>query len=136
MGRVTVRASVIGNTGTRLFTFLVDTGSTFVGLPIEDIEALGLPKAPGEPRRIQTAVGIIEQHAYASSVRLDGETTFALVTEAPVPLIGYEVLENLKLKVNPVTEELERAGEDEHMPPYFPYAFLVTDDDEMEQGES
>ena len=134
MGRVTVRASVIGNSGTRVFTFLVDTGSTWVGLPKEDIEALGLPTVPGEPRRIQTATGIIEQYAYGSSIRLDGETTAALVAETRVPLIGYGVLENLKLKVNPVTEELERAGEDEHMPPYLPFAFLVDDDTDAEEG--
>ena len=101
MGRVTVSASVIGNNGTRAFTFLVDTGSTWVGLPKEDIEALGLPLVPGEPRRIQTATGIIEQYAYGSSIRLNGEMTAALVTETPVPLIGYEVLENLKLKGEP-----------------------------------
>ena len=135
MGRVKVSASVIGTNGTRVFTFLVDTGSTFVGLPKEDIEALGLPIVPGEPRKIQTATGIIEQRAYGSSIRLDGETTAALVTETPVPLIGYEVLENLKLKVNPVTEELEKAGEDEHMPPYFPYGFLLDDDMDAEEGD-
>ena len=136
MGRVTVRASVIGADGTRVFTFLVDTGSTWVGLPKSDIEALGLPLIPGEPRRIQTATGVIEQYAYGSSIRLNGEMTAALVTETPVPLIGYEVLENLKLKVNPVTEELEKAGDDEHMPPYFPYTFLVDDDTDAEEGDS
>ena len=36
--------------------------------------------------------------------------------------------------MNPVTEELEKAGEDEHMPPYFPYAFLVDDDADRGRG--
>ena len=139
MGRVTVRASAIGNTGTRLFTFLVDTGSTYVGLPQADIEKLGLPVVPGGPRKVQTATGIIEQHTYSAAVRLDGRVTPALVTEAPIPLIGYEILENLKMKVNPVTEELERAAEDEHMPPYLPFGLLLDDDEtdaNAEEGDS
>lgn len=129
-------ASAIGTTGTRLFTFLVDTGSTYVGLPKADIEALGLPVVPGGPRKVRTATGIIEQHTYSTEIRLDGERTAALVMEAPIPLIGYELLENLKLKVNPVTEELEKAGEDEHMPPYLPFGLLLEDETDAEGGVS
>ena len=47
MGRTTVEAVVTGENGVRRFEFLVDTDSNFVGLPLEDIEALGLYKIPG-----------------------------------------------------------------------------------------
>ena len=118
MGGTTVEALAIGDNGTRRFSFLVDTGSTFVGLPSKDIEALGLPLIPGGGRRTMTDAGVVEKSIYGASIRLDGEITPALVMEAPVPLIGYEVLENLRMKVNPVTRKLEKAPPDEHMPPY------------------
>ena len=125
MGRTTVQALTIGPSGTRSFEFLVDTGSTLVGLPLEDIEALGLPMIPGGRRKVMTATGVIEQDTYGASIRLEGDSTPALVSEAPIPLIGFEVLENLRMKVNPVTQELEKASEDEHMPPYMPFRLVL-----------
>lgn len=119
MGRTTVHALAIGQNGTRWFDFLIDTGSTFVGLPREDIEALGLPRVPGGIHEVMTATGVIEQDTYTSGIQTDGNTTPALVSESPVPLIGVEVLERLRMKVNPVTQKLEEAGEDD-MPPYMP----------------
>ena len=113
MGRTTVEAFAIGPNGTRRFEFLVDTGSTFAGLPIEDIEALGLPMVYGGRRKVMTATGVIEQETYSGAIRLNGEVTPALVSEAPVPLIGVEVLQLLGMKVNPVTHKLEKPGEDE-----------------------
>jgi predicted aspartyl protease len=113
MGRTTVEAFAIGPNGTRRFEFLVDTGSTFAGLPIEDIEALGLPMVHGGRRKVMTATGVIEQETYSGAIRLNGEVTPALVSEAPVPLIGVEVLQLLGMKVNPVTHKLEKPGEDE-----------------------
>ena len=118
MGRTTVEAFVTGERGTRRFNFLVDTGSTFVGLPLEEIEALGLPKIPGGALRLITALGVTENEAYGAGVRIGDDRTAATVVVTPIPLIGYEVLENLRMKVNPVTQQLERAPEDELMPPY------------------
>ena len=72
-----------------------------------------------------TATGVIEQDTYGASIRLEEDTTPALVSEAPIPLIGFEVLENLRMKVNPITQELEKASEDEHMPPYMPFRLVL-----------
>ena len=118
MGRTMIEASVTGENGTRRFEFLVDTGSTFVGLPLEDIEALGLPKIPGGVHRLITVLGVTENETYAGSVRIDDDRAPATVVITPLPLIGYEVLENLRMKVNPVTQQLEKVPEDEIMPPY------------------
>ncbi len=109
----TVHALAIGPNGTRWFDFLVDTGLTYVGLPREDIESLRLPVIHGGRRKILTATGVIEQDTYSGAIRLNGEATPALISESPIPLIGVEVLELLGLKVNPVTQELEKAGEDD-----------------------
>ena len=118
MGKVVARASVVGPNGTRLFNFLVDTGSTFVGLPMADIEALGLPIVHDGRHETRTAAGVIEQDAYVGGVRIEGNTTPAFVSEAPIPLLGYEVLEKLRYKVNPVTHEIEKVPDDEIAPPY------------------
>ena len=116
MGRTTVEAFAIGSNGTRRFDFLVDTGSTYVGLPLDDIEALGLPTIPGGRRKVMTPTGVIEQETYSGAIELEEYGTAALVSECPVPLIGVEVLERLGMKVNPVTQKLEKAGEDEDVP--------------------
>ena len=116
MGRTTVEAFAIGPNGTRSLEFLVDTGSTLVGLPPEDIEALGLPMIHGGRRKVLTATGVIEQDTYSGAIELEEYGTAALVSECPVPLIGVEVLERLGMKVNTVTQKLEKAGEDEDVP--------------------
>ena len=118
MGPTTVEAYVTGENGVRSFEFLVDTGSTFVGLPIEDIEALGLHKVPGGVYRLIPALGVTEGETYTAGVRIGDDRAPATVVVTPIPLIGYKVLENLRMKVNPVTRQLEKVPEDEFMPPY------------------
>jgi len=118
MGRTEIQATVQGPNGTRRFTFLVDTGSTFLGLPMSDIEALGLPMIVGSRHRVMTAAAIIEEDSFSGAVRIGDEQMPAIVTEAPIPLIGYEILENMKFRVNPVSQELERVSDDKASPPF------------------
>ena len=125
MGRTMVEAFAIGPNETRRFDFLVDTGSTYVGLPLDDIEVLGLPMIHGGRRKVMTATGVIELDTYSAAIELEEYGTAALVSECPVPLIGVEVLEKLGMKVNPVTQELEKVPEDEHMPPYMPFRLVL-----------
>ena len=61
-----VRASAVGPNGARLFDFSVDTGSTFVGLPMADIEALGLPMVH-DGRHIHLS-GLTSCRAFAFSI--------------------------------------------------------------------
>ena len=63
MGRTEVRATVIGEKETREYPFLVDTGATYLALPIEKIEALGLPRGPGK-LRLMSATGFVEVNTY------------------------------------------------------------------------
>ena len=42
----------------------------------------------------------------------------ATVLPSPVPLIGYEILENMRFKVNPVSGVLEDVPLDEPHPPF------------------
>ena len=118
MGRTTVEAFVTGENGIRRFEFLVDTGCNFMGLPLEDIDALGLHKLPGGRYKLTTALGVIDDETYAASVRIGDDSAPAIVAVSNIPFIGYWLLENLRMKVNPVTQQLEKAPEDEIMPPY------------------
>jgi predicted aspartyl protease len=95
-----------------------------MGLPIEEIEALGLPTVPDGQTRFLTATGIVELDTYSIAGRLvidrpRGNGFTAMVAPAPIPLIGYERLQNMRLRVNPVKEQLEDVPDDEvNHPPY------------------
>jgi predicted aspartyl protease len=48
MGATIVQAKVFGELGTREYSFMVDTGSTFLALPQEEIDALEIwPESGG-----------------------------------------------------------------------------------------
>ena len=117
MGKTQVQARVIGEKETREYTFLVDTGATYLALPIEEIEALGLRQGPGR-LRLMSATGIVEVNTYFAGGELMGQAFSAILVPASIPLIGYELLENLRFRVNPLTSEIEKVPEDEVHPPY------------------
>ena len=117
MGRTEVQARVIGEKETREYTFLVDTGVTYLALPIEEIEALGLRQ--GRMRlRLMSATGVVDVNTYFADGELMGQEFSAILVPASIPLIGYELLENLRFRVNPLTSEIEKVPEDEVHPPY------------------
>ena len=117
VGKTEVQAKVIGERETREYTFLVDTGATYLALPIHEIEALGLRRGRGR-LRLLSATGTVEVETYFSDGELMGEEFSAILVPAAIPLIGYELLENLRFRVNPVTREIEKVPEDEAHPPY------------------
>ena len=118
MGRTFATAMIIGTTETREYEFLVDTGATHVGLPENEMEELGLAPIPNGVISVRTANGIIEQRSYWALGEIDGRGFVTTVTQAPIPLIGYQLLQTMRYRVNPVTESLERLPEDEFGPPY------------------
>ena len=118
MGRTMATATIIGATETREYEFLVDTGSTFVGLPQSEIEELGLVAVPYGTRETLTQTGVIEQQIYSATGIIDDLGFACSVTESPIPLIGYHLLQTMRYRVNPVTESLERLPPEELGPPY------------------
>ena len=118
MGRTYATATIIGDADTREYEFLIDTGATHVGLPQNEMEELGLAPIPNGVISVRTANGIIEQKSYWALGQIDGRGFAAVVTQAPIPLIGYHLLQTMRYRVNPVTESLERLPEDEFGPPY------------------
>ena len=117
MGRTEVQARVIGDKETREYTFLVDTGSTYLALPVEEIEALGLRQSRGRIR-LMSATGVVNVDTYFADGELMGQEFGAILVPASVPLIGYELLENLRFRVNPVSGEFGKVPDDEVHPPY------------------
>jgi len=112
VGRTEVQDKVIGDKETREYTFLVDTGATYLALPMEEIEALGLRQSRGNIR-LMSATGVVDVDTYFADGELLDQEFGAILVPASIPLIGYELLENLRYRVNPVTEELEKVPEDE-----------------------
>jgi len=118
MGRTFVEATLIGQRASKEYRFLVDTGSTLMGLPSEEIAELGLTLIPAGKRRVLTPAGVVEEDTYLALGRFEGRGFAATVLPSPIPLIGYEILENMRFRVNPVTEQLERVPDNEPWPPY------------------
>ena len=118
MGRTEVNAVIIGPQAEREFTFLVDTGSTYVGLPAGDISDLGLIRIPGGYMEFNTASGVVQRSTYGAFGRVLGKGFNATIIPTPIPLIGYKLLQNLRFRVNLVTEQLEPVGTEEVHPPY------------------
>ena len=118
MGRVFATATILGSDDRRSYEFLVDTGATHVGLPQEEIDELRLVEIPNGAMLLQTANGVVWQKTYWAIGEIEGQGFVATVTPAPIPLVGYEFLENRRFRVNPVTERLERVPDDEFAPPY------------------
>ena len=117
MGRTEIQAKVIGDKETKEYSFLVNAGATYLSLPMQEIEALGLRESRGKIR-FMSATGVVNVDTYFADGELMGEPFSAILVPASIPLIGYELLENLRFRVNPVTGELEKVPEDEVHPPY------------------
>ena len=72
MGRTTATATIIGATGEREYEFLVDTGSTHIGLPQREIDELELSPVPNGVLQVLTATGIVERQSYWAIGEIDG----------------------------------------------------------------
>ena len=118
MGRTFVEGVITGPSETRQYSFFVDTGSALMGLPMEEIEALGLEVIPNGRRRFITANGVAEFDTYRIDGEIRGRGFATMVAPCPIPLVGYEMLQNMRLRVNPVSEEVEEVPDDEIYPPY------------------
>ena len=117
MGITQVQASVFGDLETREYEFMVDIGSTYLALPPEEIEALALRRTNGTVK-LMSATGMVDVETYFASGELMGYRFGAILVPAATPLLGYELLQNLRFKVNPVTHQIKKAPDDEIHPSY------------------
>lgn len=111
MGETRAKVRVYGSTGWKEMEALVDTGATFTKIQSSVAVEIGImPKYDttlemADKRLVQRKLGLAE-------IEFDGIRRPVLVAISPdieEPLLGYTTLENLELKVNPMTRKLERA---------------------------
>lgn len=104
--RVTVRLN--GTKGQRDVEMLVDTGATFTKIPESFARELGI--VPDEIIRVKLADGTLRDAGLAEARIEYGtskKTVPVLIGPGEESLLGMTTLEILRLKVNPVTGELE-----------------------------
>lgn len=111
MGDTYAKIKLYGKAGSKELEALVDTGATFTKIQTSTAEEIGIETKYetavelADKRMVQRKLGLVE-------IEIDGVKRPVLITISPdneEPLIGYTTLENLELKVNPVTRKLERA---------------------------
>ena len=119
MGITYARGSITGKSENREYDFLVDTGATWVGIPQDDIDALGLDTVPGASADLMTADGrVVSTPIYVGIGMLEGTGFVNGVVPAAVPLVGYKLLQDLGFKVDLVNERIEPRPEGEIGPPF------------------
>ena len=115
MGVTYAKGSVTGKTEVRAYDFLVDTGATWVGLPQEDIDALGLDTVPNAGAELMLADGAVSRTPIYIAVGMLEGTGFV---NGAVPLVGYKLLQDLGFKVDLVNERIEPRPAGEIGPPF------------------
>ena len=119
MGITYARGSITGQSEVREYNFLVDTGATWVGIPQADIDALGLDTVPNASARLMTADGTIKDTPiYIAVGMLEGTGFVNGAVPAAMPLVGYNLLQDLGFKVDLVNERIEPRPEGEIGPPF------------------
>ena len=88
-----------------------------MGLPVEEIEALGLYMVRNGRRSFPTAAGRVQQDTYHIAGEIMGRGFGTIVAPMPIPVVGYQMLQDMRFKVNPMTEQLED-DEDDLAGPY------------------
>ena len=94
---------------TKQIKMLVNTGSTYIVLPPQTIEKLGLIKTPYTIELTPAHKRKIKAKLHLAQAEIKGRKGPALIAEAdtPVPLLGAHALETLGFKANPLTGQLE-----------------------------
>ena len=87
MGRTEVQARIFGDRETREYTFLIDTGASYLSLPLEEIEALGLRQTRGT-LRLMSATGVVEVNTYFADGELMGQE-FGAMPPLPLSAMSY-----------------------------------------------
>ena len=119
MGITYAKGSITGQTETREYNFLVDTGATWVGIPPADIDALGLDTVPNASADLMTADGrVVNTPIYVGIGMLEGRGFVNGVVPAATPLVGYNLLQDLGFKVDLVNERIEPRPDGEIGPPF------------------
>ena len=106
MGVTYARGNIVGRSETREYDFLVDTGSTWMTLPLAEITGLELEEIIGGVVAIETPTEIIHRHSYRAAGTLEGAPFEARIVPASRPMVGYELLQKLGFVVDLTAERI------------------------------
>ena len=110
MGETRAKVKLYGIRGSKEIEAIVDTGATFTKIRESIAQEIGMDLKYdttielADRRLVQRKLGLAE-------IEFNGIRRPVLIAVSPdteEPLIGYTTLENLELKVNPVTRKLEK----------------------------
>ena len=117
MGKTYASGRIDGKTFRWDFIFLVDTGSTWIGLPQIYIDALGLEPIPDVVVTIETGNGLVEIRLYNIRGTLEDVAFLDVAVDAPQFLVGYTLLQELGFVVDPARERIVPRTEQGSGPP-------------------
>ncbi len=117
MGLTEVQAKIFGESAEREYTFIVDTAAMYMALPLVEIEALGL-RPTGATVRLMSATGLVDVETYFATAELRGQMFGGIAVPSSSFLLGYQLLQNMRFRVNPVTHDIEKVPDDEIHPPF------------------
>ena len=117
MGKTYASGRIDGKTFRWDFTFLVDTGATWIGLPQIYIDALGLDPIPDAVVAIETGNGLVNKQLYNIRGTLEGAAFLDVAVDAPRFLVGYALLQELGFVVDPARERIVPRTEQGAGPP-------------------
>ena len=109
MGHTYVMVYVEGARVGENVRMMVDTGATYIVLPPDLGERLGIVKFPRKIKTLLADKRVVECEFGTALIKIEDREAPATVIllDCPEPLLGVEALEALGLKVNPETGQLE-----------------------------
>ena len=117
MGKTFARGIINGRSASLEFSFLVDTGATWLSLSSDAITELGLEVISGQVAEIVTPTDILYLPFYRASGALESVPFDARVVPAYRLMVGYELLQRLGFVVDLVSERIVLRTEREANPP-------------------
>ena len=120
MGITQVQAKILGEYEEREYTFIVDTAATYIRGPAPGGDSSDSVYGPPVATvRLMSATGLVDVETFCCHGRTSRGQKFAgVVVPSSSHLLGYELLQNLRYRVNPVSHDIEKVPDDEMYPPY------------------
>ena len=120
MGKTFAQGVINSRSASLEFSFLVDTGATWLTLPPEAIAELQLDVIPDQVAVITTPTDILHLPFYRATGTLEGVPFEARVVAAYRSMVGYELLQRLGFVVDLVGERIVLRAEWQPNPPLTP----------------
>lgn len=106
MGKTFAQGVINSRSASLEFSFLVDTGATWLTLPPDAIAELQLDVIPDQVAVITTPTEILHLPFYRANGTLEGVSFDGRIVPAYRPMVGYELLQRLGFIVDLASERI------------------------------